>query len=52
MKDMYIWDILSLIVSILLSVGGIVYFVGSLIHLLRTVDNMEDFEDENNDKCP
>ena len=52
MKEMSTLDIVGLIVSILLSVGIIVYFVWSFVHLLLTVDKMEDFEDENNDKCP
>lgn len=49
---MCILDIVGLIVSILLSVGIVVYFVGSIIHLLRIVDKMEDFEEENNGDCP
>lgn len=52
MKELTNGDIVGLIVSILLSVGIIVYFVGVFVHLLLTVDKMEDFEDENNDKCP
>lgn len=52
MKELTNGDIISLIVSILLSVGMIVYFVGSFIHLLLTIDKVEDFEEGNKDKCP
>ncbi len=52
MKELTSGDIICLIVSILLSVGVIVNFVWSFIHLLLSVYKMKDFEEENKDKCP
>ena len=52
MKDMCIWDIVRLIVSILLCVGVLVCVIRSSVHLLLSVYKMKDFDEENDNKCP
>ena len=52
MKEMCIWDIVRLIVSILLCVGVFVCLIRSSVDLLLSVYKMKDFDEENNDKCP